>query len=317
VFVPPVWIIAIIVLVAIVGIALVVRNSSAKSGAAESSPESKDASSKHHFPQPVVNEFHVKGSVATTVYEVPLGDAPAGDHLVELLSAAAVEYLRGKQRDGFPLDDVATVEVSAMRGTTPELIGTVELPSIGTLPDPMVVGAPISDADPIGSVAEVVADSRVSAPSTGEGSLEPVASFVQITGPIEARLRSIGVDTGMMSLRDLSIGLMQIGGYELQVGRPGFRTGGLAEAEVYRTSRAGRTSTIVILPHTEGDYPEVEERQISELAVAASQVDTDQLILITDKYGPYSMYERERRTDKLVFITRERLQTFVDSFGLS
>ena len=119
-----------------------------------------------------------------------------------------------------------------------------------------------------------------------------------------------------MALRDLVIGLMQVGGYEVQVGRPGFRSGGLAEAEVYRTVKAGRSSTIVVLPHSDGDYPEVEENHISELAVAASQIDTDQLILVTDKYGPYSMYERERRTNKLVFVTRERLQAFVDSFGL-
>lgn len=310
-------IITIIVLAVIVGIIMMILKSSSASKSETPSASKSDAPAKHHFPQPVVNDFHVRGSVATTVYEVPLGDAPAGDHLIELLSAAAVEYLRGKQRDGFPLGDVLTIAVFAMRGAEPEEIGTVELPSSGTLPDPLTVSAPITSGDPIGSVAEVVADSRVSTPSSGEGSLDPVASFVQLTGPIEARLRSIGVDTGTVSLRDLSLGLMQIGGYDLQVGRPGFRTGGLAEAEVYRTSRAGRTSTIVILPHVEGDYPEVEERQISELAVAASQIDTDQLILITDKYGPYSMYERERRTDKLVFITRERLQTFVDSFGLS
>ena len=312
----PLAIIAIIVLAAIVGVVLVVRNSSAKSSAGAESGRAPEASRSAHFPQPVVTDFHVKGSTATTVYEVPLGDAPAGNHLIEILSAAAVEFVRGKQRSGLPLDGVAKIDVYAMRGTEPEKVGSVELPSVGTLPEPMTVST-IAEGDPIGSVAEVVADTRVSAPSTGEGRLEPVASFVQLTGPVEARLRSIGVDTSSMSLRDLAIGLMQIGGYDLQVGRPGFRTGGLAEAEVYRTAKAGRTSTIVILPHLEGDYPEVEERQISELAVAASQIDTNQLILITDKYGPYAMYERERRTDKLVFVTRERLQTFVDSFGMT
>jgi hypothetical protein len=29
------------------------------------------------------------------------------------------------------------------------------------------------------------------------------------------------------------------------------------------------------------------------------------------------MYEREKRDKRLVFITRERLQAFVDSFGIS
>ena len=272
---------------------------------------------KTHIPQPVVVDFHVKGAVASTVYEVPLGNAPAGDHLVEILSAAAVEYVRGKQADGLPLDDVGTIDVYAMRGATPEQIGTVELPSVGILPEPLAVSqSPIGSGDPIASVAEVVADSGVAAPSGGEGGLESVASFVRLTGPIEARLQSIGVDPSSMALRDLVIGLMQVGGYEVQVGRPGFRSGGLAEAEVYRTVKAGRSSTIVVLPHSDGDYPEVEENHISELAVAASQIDTDQLILVTDKYGPYSMYERERRTNKLVFVTRERLQAFVDSFGL-
>jgi hypothetical protein len=38
--------------------------------------------------------------------------------------------------------------------------------------------------------------------------------------------------------------------------------------------------------------------------------------LITDKYGPYMIYDKERRNPKLRFITRERLQPFVDSFAL-
>jgi hypothetical protein len=40
-------------------------------------------------------------------------------------------------------------------------------------------------------------------------------------------------------------------------------------------------------------------------------------MLITDKFSPYSMYERERRDTRTIYVTRERLQAFADSFGLS
>ena len=38
--------------------------------------------------------------------------------------------------------------------------------------------------------------------------------------------------------------------------------------------------------------------------------------LVTDKFGPYVMYEKERRDARVRFVTRERLQTFVDGFAL-
>jgi hypothetical protein len=38
---------------------------------------------------------------------------------------------------------------------------------------------------------------------------------------------------------------------------------------------------------------------------------------VTDKFGPYVMYEKERRDPRCRFITRERLQVFVDSFALN
>jgi hypothetical protein len=251
------------------------------------------------------------------MFAVPLGDAPAGTHLVEILSAAAVEYIRRKAAEGLPLGGIASIDVYAMRGADRERVGTVELPKVGVLPEPLSVSiAPLGDVDPIAAVAGVVADAGVKAPSGSEGGLESVASFIQLTGPNEARLRSIGVDPASMSLQELVVGLMQAGGYDVHPAPTTFHSAGLSEADTYRASLAGRTSTIVVLTHKEGDYPEVEENQLAELAVAASQVRTDQLVLVTDKYGPYSMYDRERRTDKLVFVTRERLQSFVDSFGL-
>ena len=51
--------------------------------------------------------------------------------------------------------------------------------------------------------------------------------------------------------------------------------------------------------------------------MGVAQTNPATAILVTDKFSPYSMYEREKRDSRLVFVTRERLQAFVDSFGLS
>ena len=59
-------------------------------------------------PMPQVSDFHVKGSTASVVFGVPLGDEEAGEHLTELLCASAVEYVRQKVAEGLPLEGVDT-----------------------------------------------------------------------------------------------------------------------------------------------------------------------------------------------------------------
>jgi hypothetical protein len=39
-------------------------------------------------------------------------------------------------------------------------------------------------------------------------------------------------------------------------------------------------------------------------------------LLISDKFCPFIVYEKERREPRVHFITRERLQQFVDSLAL-
>ena len=87
--------------------------------------------------------------------------------------------------------------------------------------------------------------------------------------------------------------------------------------DVMWITRDGIRSLLVIVRHTEGTYPELDESVLSEFAVAVAQANPSQAILVTDKFSPYAMYERERRDKRLVFVTRERLQAFVDSFGFA
>ena len=42
----------------------------------------------------------------------------------------------------------------------------------------------------------------------------------------------------------------------------------------------------------------------------------DPLDLVSDKFSPFEVYERERREPRIRFVTRERLQKFVDALSL-
>ena len=71
------------------------------------------------------------------------------------------------------------------------------------------------------------------------------------------------------------------------------------------------------MPHEAGAYPELETSAMNQFLVGFSTARTDRGLLITDKFGPYSVYEKERANPSCRFITRERLQAFVDSIALT
>ena len=290
-------------------------NAAGRVAAVESGASSGSRAAEPAFVGPPVASFHVDGESASTVFDVPLGDAEAGTYLVELLSFAAVEHLRKKAAQGLPLHGVYRIKISAMRASEAEIVGTVELPAPGQLPD---AKTPISQgghqAGLLAALNDVVADHSVSSQPSPDGTLHPVAKFVQLTGPAEARLRAAGVDPSGMSLIDLTLGLFQAGGYAVESTGKNLATA--PTASIHNASKAGEKVTLVVFAHSEDDYPEVDERVFGELAVLAGQSNAQRTILMSDKFGPYTMYERERRDKRLVFVTRERLQAFVDSFGI-
>lgn len=271
-------------------------------------------------PMPIVTEFHVRDDTAYAVFAVPLGDVEPGQHLIDLLCATAVEYVREKTIQGLPLEDVHRIEVSAMRGQNPEVLCTVDLPDAGVLPEAdesLFVG---STHDPIAAVHKVIADSSVASQSGSGMALEPISETIELSGPTDARLRSIGVDPATMGLNDLVLGLLRVSGYDVHVGRTGMSglTGVRGEtADVYGLTGDGKSTTLVIIEHAEGSHPELDESVLAKFGFEMAQVNPERAMLVTDKYSPYSMYEREKRDTRSVYITRERLQSFVDSFGLS
>jgi hypothetical protein len=313
--------VAVTILIIIIAVAVVAFAAYALRSAGQTAERSVNTGSPvPKRPMPIVNEFHVSGDTASTVFAVPLGDAEAGEHLVELLCASAVEYVRDKTRDGFPLDGVRHIEVSAMRGDVSEVLCTIDLPDVGVLPDRDEKALIETSHDPIAAVHDVIADTSVAPQSGSTSTLEPIAQVVRLSGPTDAHLRSIGVDTDTMALDDLVLGLLRVSGYDVHVGRSGMA--GLAgvqggKADLYGLTRDGKSTMLLILSHADGSHPELDDSVLVKFAVEMAQINPDQAILVTDKYSPYSMYEREKRDKRLVFITRERLQAFVDSFGLA
>ena len=307
-------VLVIVITLAIVGVAAYALRSSGE--AATQRVESRSTPSSRR-PMPPVDSFHVRGETASVVFSVPLGDGEAGSHLTDLLAANAVEFVREKVEDGLPLEGVHSIAVSAKRGEADELLTTVELPEVGELPEEDPILSRSTDThDPIAAVAAVVADTSVAAPASRSDTLDPVAQLVELSSPTEAHLRTMGVDPTTMDLEGLAVGFLRAGGYTVEPARSGFSMPSLGADQVFSFSRGGDTGVLAIVPHRAGDYPELDEKVLAEFSIAVAQANPKRAILVTDKFSPYAMYERERRDPRLVFVTRERLQSFVDSFEL-
>ena len=71
------------------------------------------------------------------------------------------------------------------------------------------------------------------------------------------------------------------------------------------------------MDHAPGEYPELSEQVINEFMVDYVSSGADRGILVSDKYAPFSIYDKERRESRVKYISRERLQHFVDSLMVS
>ncbi len=64
--------------------------------------------------------------------------------------------------------------------------------------------------------------------------------------------------------------------------------------------------------HGADDYPELDEGEIRGFVADFVQSGADRGMLVTAKYAPYAIYEREKAEPRIQFISRERMQGFVD-----
>lgn len=266
-------------------------------------------------PRPKVADFHVQGDTATVSYDVPLPPGEVDEHLRDLLLHDAALVVRDKSEAGLPIDQVHRVRANGLRDGEYVEAGVLDLVEPGVVPvlaaPDLVPHAATGGFDPLAHIAEQEFEVQpgIAAPRPEEG-LEPIGAELELSRGVEASLRAAGIDPRTAGLEDITLGLLAMGGYSVSP------AGGKGDASMYLAHSGGEETLVEVLPHRAGEHPELSEQALNEFGVSFAEQNPTRAMLITDKFGPYAIYERERRNPKCKFITRERLQAFVDGFAL-
>lgn len=266
-----------------------------------------DADAKHHAP---VADFHVHGEEAIVTFDVPLGDDD-DEVLHGLLVDEATEVVREK-RHTLPIDDVTQIVVRAGRPDVRE-IGRTKLPSAGELPPPVTdMGLSFAHIahDPFNAPFDERSDHSVMYETKSDvpaDELGPIMDELEFPTGLERGLRALGVDPAGLSAEDLVLALLRMFGYTVtEYASPGS----------YMVLKDGVSTFILTEPHKRGDYPELEETVIKRFIAEYGSSGAARGLLITGKYSPFMIHEIEARQPNVRFITRERVQGFIERMAL-
>ena len=256
------------------------------------------------------HDFRVVDHEILIEFAVPLAAEGADEVLTDLLKHHAIEIIKDRKRRGQPLEGIPVARVSALCGGEPREVAVIELDrSIERIdieipdlvPQPQSLGYDLLDrfGEGLEGRATPSTDGRTD-------DLAPLGEELRLTAGVSAGLRSFGVDPEQMSATDLAVGLLRLGGYQVTERKDGYLAVG-----------SGATTLVVAVDHEPGDHPELTESAVNAFLVAFASARTDRGLLITDKYGPYLIYQKERANPKITFVTRERLQGFVDAVAVA
>ncbi len=263
-------------------------------------------------PVPPVAEFHVKGEAANVYFDVPLPDA--GDAVLEkLLLHEAVEVVREK-RHTLPIDQVVRVVAFARGADGFTQIGVVGLETPGTLPPPAPPPTVFKHTAP-DPLAAFGSSSSSAAPGVTarvpEEGLGPAGADLALPTRIESGLRLQGLEPASTPAGEMVLGLLRLTGFTVS------EIEGTEGHQSYTASNPSGRTYIWVDPFAEAEHPELSEKVINRFMVAFGQSGHDRGLLVSDKFGPFLVYEKERREPRVRFVTRERLQQFVDSLALT
>lgn len=262
-------------------------------------------------PRPRVAEMHVVGEQARVTFDVPLAEH-ADEIMGELLIQEAVEVVREK-RHSLPMNQVTEVVALAGRGGEPRVVGRAKLDAPGVLPPPLNIPSVLHLShigyDPLQQqfstdLPEHLPDTAFS--QTDE--LPPLGRELRLPKAIELGLRAQGIDPAEMRASQLVTGTLSLFGYTVI---PGIRLG------TFVAEKGGSRTYIREDHYQRGDYSEVEDMTIREFMVEFMASGADRGLLVSEKYAPFEIHEKERREPRVRFVTRERLQRFVDSLALN
>ena len=261
----------------------------------------------HHAP---LESFHVVGEEAQVTFDVPLDDED-DEVLNDLLEGEAIEVVRQK-RHTLPIDDVKEIVVFAGREKRRE-VARHELPAPGELPPPLLeAGMSFSNIahDPFAAHFDEGADLGLT-PGTAvqvpEDELPPLVEELRIPKGLDRGLRALGTDPSELGGPEFVIALLRMFGY------------GVTEQAYdgsYMATKSGVSTYIETDTYKSGDYPELDEGVIRRFLANFGSSGADRGMLISDKYSPFLIHEIETNQPRVRFITRERVQRFIDSMAL-
>ncbi len=255
------------------------------------------------------HEFRVVDHEILIGFSVPLPSDGADEVLTDLLKHHAIEIIKDRKERGQPLDGIPVARVSGLRGGEPHEIAVIDLDrSIERIDIEIPDLVPRGDKegyDPLARFGEGLEGKATPSTDGRTDELAPLAEELRLTTGVAAGLRSMGVDPEQMTATELGVGLLRLSGYEVTERRDGYQAVG-----------HGTTMLVVTVDHELGEHPELAEQAVTSFLIAFAGARTQQAMLITDKYGPYLIYQKERANPKAVFVTRERLQGFVDAVAV-
>lgn len=266
-----------------------------------------EADTGNHAP---VSAFHVVGDEIQVTFDVPLPDEE-DSILNDLLIEEAVEVAREK-RHTLPLGDATVIVAFAGRDKVRE-VGRTKLSAPGELPPKLESGgiilahvahdpfaAPFDDDNDEPIAVQVRVD-------TPDDDLGPLAGSLSIPAGLERGLRATGVDPATADAGELILGLLRMFGYVVaEHAFPGS----------YVATKDGRTTYIQAEPHVKGESFEVTDASIRRFLADFNSSGADRGLLLSEKYAPFEIHSIESRQPRVRFITRERVQRFIDSMAL-
>ena len=298
--------VGIVIVVVLAVVAVVVALLLARRGVSSRSAGTESVSTEPDRLGPSVAGFHVSDGSAEVQFDVPLAAGEVDEVLADLLIREAVEVVREK-RHTLPLDEVRRVIAFGSRNGDWIEIGRVELDTPGTLPPPMIPELLPHASHPGFDAFDRISDLPQSPPgladSTTSETLRPMGPKVRLPQAVEAGIRAQGLDPDSIDACALVLGVMRLSGYRITQ----------RSADTLDAIRHGQRVFLRTVCHLSTDHPELDERQVDRFVVDFLSSGADRGLLITEKFSPFEIYDRERREPRMRFITRERLQAFVDA----
>jgi len=305
--VPWIILVAAVVVIGVVFILLRGAGGSRPAGRGAAEPEAESGDGGLGF-RPPASDFHVTQGEAHVYFDVPLPEGDPDPVLADILLGAAVEVLREK-RSHLPLEGVSTVHAHAKRGADQVEVGKLTLDGPGELPPPAPLGGPMFTSHKGPDLFEEFGSAPPEAPGldvrTPSDELAPLGADLRFTAAAEAGLRAQGIDPAVAPSSDLVPALLRVSGYTVS-----------GEAPRFAATRGGVRHHIEIVDHSAHDHPELSEKAVNEFMVRFASSGAERGLLFTAKFGPFLIYDKERRESRVRFVTRERFQAFVNALSI-